>query len=72
MYHQFYPGSVHGLGSTSIYTDFILPAEYALEHSLYISDDYKVTEKFSIKYGLTVCNVSEYWSGNNYTYDNEL
>ena len=53
------------MGDSSIYSDFILPAEYALEHSLYISDDYKVTGKFSIKYGLRLATVSEYWSGNN-------
>jgi hypothetical protein len=69
MYHQFYPGSVHGLGSTSIYSDFILPSEYALEHSVYVSDDFKVTDKFSLKYGLRMAMFQNLGPSTIYTYD---
>ena len=59
------------MGDSSIYSDFILPAEYALEHSLYISDDYKVTGKFSIKYGLRLAMFQNIGPATIYSYDNE-
>ncbi len=68
-YHSFFPGSVSGLGSTSLYTDFILPAQYALEHSLYISDDYKLSEKFSVKYGLRLGLFQNIGPATVYSYD---
>ena len=71
MYHQFYPGSVEGVGSTTIYNDFLLPAEYALENSLYISDDYKATGKLSIKYGLRLALFQNIGPATIYTYDSE-
>ena len=70
MYHQFYPGTVEGTGSTTIYNDFILPTEYALENSLYISDDYKATEKLSFKYGLRMALFQNIGPATVYTYDN--
>lgn len=52
MFHEFYPGSASGIGSETAFTEFILPAQYAFEHSLYASDEYKLTEKLTLKYGL--------------------
>ncbi len=52
MFHQFYPGSVKGTGSNTLYSDFVLPSEYALEHSLYMSDEYKATDVLSFSLGL--------------------
>jgi hypothetical protein len=71
MYHQFYPGSVQGVGSTTIYNDFLLPAEYALENSLYISDDYKATGKLSIKYGLRLALFQNIGPATVYKYDTD-
>lgn len=71
MYHQFYPGSVYGVGTSTIYSDFVLPAEYALENSLYISDDYKVTGNFSVKYGLRLAMFQNIGPATIYRYDNE-
>jgi hypothetical protein len=68
-YHSFFPGSVSGLGSTSLYSDFILPAQYALEHSLYISDDYKLSERFSVKYGLRLGVFQNIGPATVYSYD---
>jgi hypothetical protein len=71
LYHKFYPGSVHGLGSSTIYSDFVLPAEYALENSLYISDDYKITENLSLKYGLRVSLFQNIGPATIYIYDKQ-
>ena len=52
VYHSFFPGSVKGIGESSLFTGYILPAQYALEHGMYISDEMKVTDKFTLKAGL--------------------
>jgi hypothetical protein len=71
MYHKFFPGSVQGIGNNSLYEDFILPSEYALENSLYITDDYKVTGNLTIKYGLRLALFQNIGPATIYTYDNE-
>ncbi len=71
MFHQFNPGSVYGTGTSSIYSDFVLPSQYALDHSLYISDDYKATGNFSIKYGLRLSAFQNIGPATIYSYDKE-
>jgi hypothetical protein len=71
MLHEFFPGSVHGVGNNSLYNDFILPYQYAFEHSLYITDDYKVTGNFNVKYGLRLALFQNMGPATIYTYDNE-
>jgi hypothetical protein len=69
MYHEFFPGTANGIGSSSTFTEFILPAEYAFEHSIYAADEYKVSEKFTIKYGLRFAAFQNVGPGTYYTYD---
>jgi hypothetical protein len=69
MYHEFFPGTASGLGSSSTLTEFILPAEYAFEHSLYAADEYKISEKFTIKYGLRFAMFQNVGPGTYYRYD---
>ena len=69
MYHEFYPGSASGFGTETAFTEFILPTEYAYEHSLYASDEYKITEKFTVKYGLRFAMFQNVGSGTYYHYD---
>jgi hypothetical protein len=71
MYHEFYPGTANGLGSESAITEFKLPAEYALEHSLYVSDEYKVTQKMTFKYGLRFAVFQNIGPGTYYNYDQD-
>jgi len=69
MYHEFYPGSASGFGTETAFTEFVLPVEYAYEHSLYASDEYKITEKFTVKYGLRFALFQNVGSGTYYHYD---
>ena len=69
MYHEFFPGSATGLGTETAFTEFILPTEYAFEHSLYASDEYKVAEKFTIKYGLRFAMFQNVGPGTYYRFD---
>jgi outer membrane receptor for ferrienterochelin and colicin len=52
VFHSFFPGSVKGIGESSIFTGYVLTAQYALEHALYASDEMKITDKLTIKAGL--------------------
>lgn len=69
MFHDFFPGSATGLGSESAVNEFILPAEYALEHSLYVSDEYKVMPELTLKYGLRLAIFQNVGPGTYYNYD---
>jgi hypothetical protein len=68
-YHKFYPGTVSGFGSTSA-DAFVLTESSALEHSLYATDDYKITDKLSVKYGLRLAIFQNIGPGTSYNYDN--
>ena len=69
MYHEFFPGTANGLGSESAITEFKLPTEYALEHSIYASDEYKVSPKLTLKYGLRFALFQNIGPGTYYNYD---
>jgi hypothetical protein len=69
MYHEFFPGTASGIGSSSTFTEFILPAEYAFEHSLYASDEFKISDKLTIKYGLRFALFQNVGPGTYYRYD---
>ena len=69
MYHEFFPGTASGLGSESAITEFKLPAEYALEYSLYGSDEYKISPKLTLKYGLRFAMFQNIGPGTYYNFD---
>lgn len=69
MYHEFFPGTAYGLGNESAFTEFILPTQHALEHSLYASDEFKVTEKLTLKYGLRLALFQNIGPGTYYSFD---
>jgi hypothetical protein len=70
-YHGFSPGSVFTSGTSGPGTDFELPAEYTLEHSIYATDEYKPTEKIGIKYGMRMAFFQNIGPGTYYNYDSE-
>jgi len=69
MFHEFFPGSATGLGTETAFTEFIMPTQYAFEHSLYASDEYKVAEKFTVKYGLRFAMFQNVGPGTYYRFD---
>jgi len=70
IFHEFFPGTAQGLGSESSVSEFVMPSEYALEHSLYASDEFKVNQKLSLKYGLRFALFQNIGPGTYYNYDN--
>ena len=69
MFHEFFPGKANGKGSESAFTEFVLPAEYAFEYSLYVSDEYKVSPKLILKYGLRFAMFQNVGPGTYYNYN---
>jgi len=52
IYHGFMPGEGGGVGEQSIISHFSQPKEYALEHALFVSNENRIGEKLTVKYGL--------------------
>jgi hypothetical protein len=67
--HSFFPGSVKGIGESSLFTGYVLPAQYAMENCLYASDEMKVTDKLTIKAGLRWALFQNVGPGSSFTYD---
>jgi len=51
-YHIYDPGMIKGTGDESLYSRFDLPANHALEHGLYVSNEQQLTPELILKYGL--------------------
>jgi hypothetical protein len=67
-FHEFFPGTASGSGN-GVFTSFFLPAEYVLEHSLYLSDEFKATRNLTLKYGLRLAVFQNIGPGTYYNYD---
>ncbi len=52
IYYQLNPGTYQPVGAQSLVVADVLPAEQALESAIYIGDQFKITEAFSINAGL--------------------
>jgi hypothetical protein len=50
--HQLSPGNVNGIDGNSGSMEFNLPSSSSLESGIYLSDDYKISEKLVLKAGL--------------------
>lgn len=52
IYYKLHPGSFKPVGNASLVTTDIVPGEQALESALYLGDEFKVSEKFSVNAGI--------------------
>ncbi|HJV78655.1 MAG TPA: TonB-dependent receptor, partial [Paludibacter sp.] len=68
--HNLKPGTVKSKGGKTSYDNYILPDINAFEHALYISDEYQVSKRLSMKAGLRLTAFSSIGSGTVYNYDN--
>jgi hypothetical protein len=70
-WHQIFPGSVKGIGNTSDNTGFILPSAKAIESSLYFTDDFRLSERLTLKYGFRFAAFQNVGPGTVYHYDSD-
>ena len=51
-YHHILPGTAQGIGPESLFTKFVLPDNFSLEHGIYTLTEKKLNAKLSMKLGL--------------------
>lgn len=68
-YHTFNPGELDFTDNDDLET--ILDQKNALESAVYFSNDQKLHEKFSLKYGIRLSMFNQLGEGTEYTYDDE-
>jgi hypothetical protein len=79
IYHTYSPGFVEfhvggGMGmlfddTTGVGNRMELPDNYALENAIYLGNDQKINERFSLKYGIRLSSFSNIGKGTLYNYD---
>lgn len=67
IYYRFIPGNAVVTGE-NINNNFSLPDKYAIDNSLYVSNDYNASGKFSLRYGLRFNQFSYLGKGKAYYY----
>ncbi len=68
-YHQFNPGSARGVTDNSIYRDYTVDRNYALEHAAYLSWQHRLGDRLSLKYGLRASLFQNVGKATVYRYD---
>lgn len=51
-FHLFDPGAAKGLGTESLFSEFIVPRAYALQHGIYAGAEQNLGPRVNLKYGL--------------------
>lgn len=64
--HRFDPGNL----TTKSYSDYKVPINYALEHGVYASNEHKLSEVITLKYGLRYSLFQNMGKATVYQYDN--
>jgi len=68
-FHDFEPGIARGLGEQALFTEFILPSNYALENGVYLSAESALGDRLNFKYGLRYSSFHNIGSATIYNYD---
>ena len=67
--HTFDPGVAKGTGSESLFTEYGLPKNYAIEYGVYVSNEQKISEKILLKYGVRFSAFQNIGPGTVYSYN---
>lgn len=68
--HRFYPGKVSTEGENSMYNDMELTQYNALESAVYLSNEQKISDRFSLQYGLRLSHFQQVGEGEVRFYSN--
>ncbi len=71
-YHDFLPGYAEGRGEETIFGDLKIPGYKALQHGVYLSDDYKISEQLTILYGVRYSMFQNIGPGTIYRFDEQF
>ena len=67
-YYLLHPGNLQPVGNESIVTPNIVPPERGLESGIYVGDNYRITPKLSVNFGLRYSIYSYIGPHDEYTY----
>jgi hypothetical protein len=68
-FHDFSPGFAQGRGEETIFGELKVPDYKALQHALYLSDDFQITERISLHTGLRFSLFQNIGPGTIYRFD---
>ncbi|MFC2112708.1 carboxypeptidase-like regulatory domain-containing protein [Bacteroidota bacterium] len=68
-FHDFKPGDARGLGEKALFTEFIMPSNYALENGIYLSAESELGERWNLKYGVRFSSFHNVGPSTVYNYD---
>jgi hypothetical protein len=68
--HEFCPGKVTTTGDNSMFSNMELSHYNALESALYLSNEQKITDRFSAKYGIRLSHFQQIGEGEVNVYEN--
>jgi len=71
-YHNFNPGLVKGEGDETIFSQLQVPKSNAIESGLYVSNEHKISKRFSARYGLRWSVFQNVGPTTIYTFDDEF
>ena len=72
IYHTFNPGSARGIGDEALFSEYILPKNYALESGFYLSNEQKIGSLLTLKYGLRFSMFQNIGSATVYRFDDNF
>lgn len=68
-YNRFEPGTARGTGTESLFTEFVLKGQQALENGLYLQFEQNTNSPLSFKYGLRFSSFHNFGNAVVYNYD---
>ncbi|MEI7896291.1 MAG: TonB-dependent receptor [bacterium] len=71
IYHMFNPGQAKGIGDQTVFADVKVPSNYAFETGVYGSNEQKLGEHFTVKYGLRLSMFQNIGPGTVFHYDSD-
>lgn len=70
-FHDFKPGKAKGTGSESFISEYVVPENFSIENSLYVSNDQQLSGLLNLKYGIRISSFQNIGPSTNYTFNNE-
>lgn len=71
-YHTFNPGVARGKGENSLFDEWIVPKNHAIESAVYLSNEQKIGPLLTLKYGLRLSTFSSIGQGTVYDFDEDF
>ncbi len=70
-YHRFNPGLAKGVGEETLFTEFKLPDNFALEHGVYVMIENQLLPKLGIKGGLRLSGFQNFGKATLYNFNDQ-